>query len=88
MQGSLALDLAREHRPDLVLLDLNLPDIQGEEVLRRLRADPTTATVPVVVISGDATPGQASRLRRVGADDYLTKPFDIARLLGVIDALR
>jgi PAS domain S-box-containing protein len=87
IQGSLAIDLAREHRPDLVLLDLNLPDIPGEEVLRRLRADPATATVPVIVVSGDATPGQADRLLAAGADDYITKPFDIARLLGVIDAL-
>jgi CheY-like chemotaxis protein len=85
MQASLALDLAREHRPDLILLDLNLPDMPGVEVLRRLRADPLTATTPVVVISGDAMPGQAERVRALGADDFVPKPFDVSRLLAVID---
>jgi CheY-like chemotaxis protein len=84
-QGGLALELAREHLPALVLLDLNLPDIPGEEVLRRLRRDPRTAAIPIVVLSADATPGQIARLRRAGADDYLTKPFDIDRFNDVID---
>jgi PAS domain S-box-containing protein len=84
-QGSLAIDLAREHRPALVLLDLNLPDISGEEVLRRLRRDARTAEIPVVITSADATPGHIERLRRAGADDYLTKPFGIERFLAVVD---
>ncbi|HWF49656.1 MAG TPA: PAS domain S-box protein [Solirubrobacteraceae bacterium] len=84
-QGSLAIDLAREHRPALVLLDLNLPDISGEEVLRRLRSDSRTAEIPVVITSADATPRHIERLRRAGADDYLTKPFGIERFLSVID---
>lgn len=85
MLGGLALELAREHRPSLVLLDLHLPDMSGEEVLRRLLADPRTATTPVVVLSADATAGQVQRLRAEGAADYLTKPFDIPRLLELID---
>ena len=85
MQGLLGLDLAFEHRPSLVLLDLHLPDLSGEEVLRRLRADPRTSATPVVVLSADATRGQAQRLRAEGATDYLTKPLDIPRLLRVID---
>jgi PAS domain S-box-containing protein len=84
-QGSLAVDLAREHRPALVLLDLNLPDMSGEEVLGRLRSDPRTAGIPVVIVSADATPGQIVRVRQAGADDYLTKPFGLERFLGVID---
>jgi PAS domain S-box-containing protein len=84
-QGGLGLDLAREHRPAVVLLDLNLPDISGEEVLRRLRGDPRTAETAVVILSADATPRQIARLRRAGADDYLTKPFEIERFLAVID---
>ena len=87
MQGGVALELAREHRPDLVLLDLNLPDIPGEEVLRRLRADPLTATTAVVMISGDAMPQQPARLRELGATDYVTKPLDIARVLDIVDDL-
>jgi CheY-like chemotaxis protein len=85
MEGRIALELAREHQPSLILLDLNLPDMSGEEVLRRLRAEPRTSATPVVVVSADATPGQVQRLRANGATDYLTKPFDIARLLAVID---
>ncbi|HWF73116.1 MAG TPA: PAS domain S-box protein [Solirubrobacteraceae bacterium] len=84
-QGGLALELAREHRPALVLLDLNLPDISGEEVLRRLRGDARTADTPVVITSADATPGHIDHLRRAGANDYLTKPFSIERFLSVID---
>jgi PAS domain S-box-containing protein len=84
-QGGLALELAREHLPALVLLDLNLPDMSGEVVLDRLRRDRRTADLAVVAVSADATPGQIARLRQAGADDYLTKPFEIARFLSVID---
>jgi CheY-like chemotaxis protein len=84
-QGGLALDLAREHRPALVLLDLNLPDVSGEEVLRRLRNDPRTAETPIVIVSADATPGQVERLKAAGASDYMTKPFRLADFLGVVD---
>jgi PAS domain S-box-containing protein len=84
-QGSLGLELAREHLPAVVLLDLNLPDIPGEEVLARLRGDPRTARTTVVILSADATPRQVERLRRAGADDYLTKPFEIERFLAVVD---
>jgi len=84
-QGSLALELAREHQPALILLDLNLPDISGEEVLRRIRGDARTAKIPVVITSADATYGHVERLGRAGADDYLTKPFGLERFLEVID---
>ena len=84
LQGQLGVELAREHLPDLVLLDLHLPDISGEEVLRRLRADPRTAHTPVVVVSADATPGSVERLRLAGADAYLTKPLDVDEFLRVV----
>jgi PAS domain S-box-containing protein len=86
-QGSLAIELAREHRPDLILLDLNLPDISGEEILLRLRSDARTAEIPVVITSADATATQIKRLRNAGAGDYLTKPFGVERLFAVIDAV-
>jgi len=85
MQGGMGVTLARDHRPDLVLLDLNLPDITGEEVLGRLRSDPRTAELPVVVISADATPGQIRRLLDAGARDYLTKPIEVSRFFQVVD---
>jgi PAS domain S-box-containing protein len=84
MQGKLGLDLARQHTPDLVLLDLHLPDIGGREVLEGLRRDPATAGIPVVVVSADATPGQVRRLLDAGANDYLTKPLDVRRLLKLV----
>jgi CheY-like chemotaxis protein len=85
MQGSLGLELARQHRPDLVLLDVHLPDLDGEQVLRRLKAAAETRPIPVVVLSADATPRRVERLRAAGAADYLTKPLDVPRLLGVVD---
>ena len=85
MQGRLALDLASQHNPDLILLDLQLPDIPGDEVLRRLRETPETRHIPVIVISADATPGQIDRLRAAGAWQYLTKPFDVKKFLSLLD---
>jgi PAS domain S-box-containing protein len=87
LQGRLGADLACEHQPDLVLLDLHLPDINGDEVLRRLRSDPRTARIPVVVISADATPRTIDRLRAEGADAYLTKPIDVDEFLTTVDRL-
>jgi PAS domain S-box-containing protein len=85
LQGRIGVELAREHRPDLVLLDLHLPDISGEEVLRRLRADPRTATIPIVIISADATRDSLDRLRGAGADAYLTKPLDLDEFLATLE---
>jgi CheY-like chemotaxis protein len=85
MSGGLAIDLARLHRPDLVLLDLHLPDIPGEEVLARLRQDPSCREIPVVVLSADATPGHIDRLVSAGAYAYLTKPLDLRPFMALLD---
>ena len=85
MYGRLGLELAREHHPVLVLLDLHLPDLSGEEVLQRLRDDPATASIPVVIVSADATPGHVRRLLSAGASAYLTKPIDVRELLRLVD---
>ena len=87
LQGQLGVELAREHLPDLVLLDLHLPDIPGDEVLRRLRADPRTADVPVVVISADATARSVERLHAAGANAYLPKPLNVRRFLETMEQL-
>ena len=77
---------ALERTPvDLLLLDLHLPDVPGEEVLRELRADARTAAIPVVVISADATGAAIARLRNAGADDYLTKPLDLEEFLSTVE---
>lgn len=81
MQGSIGFDLARERQPDLILLDLHLPDMPGDEVLRRLRADVGTRDIPIIVLSADATPGRIEHLRANGASDYLTKPLQVVPFL-------
>jgi CheY-like chemotaxis protein len=86
MLGGVALDLAAEHHPDLILLDLNLPDIPGEELLHRLKADPATSATPVIVISADATPQRIGALLAAGASSYLTKPISVRDFLHTIDA--
>jgi len=85
MQGGLGLDLARQHLPDLILLDLHLPDLRGHEVLERLRNDAVTRDIPVVIISADATARQINQLKAAGARSYLTKPLDISEFFRVID---
>jgi CheY-like chemotaxis protein len=87
MRPQLGLDLAAEHHPDLVLLDLHLPDMPGQEVLRRLRANPSTADVPVVILSADARPSQIERLLDQGARAFLTKPLDVKELLTLLDTM-
>jgi signal transduction histidine kinase/ActR/RegA family two-component response regulator len=85
MQGRLGLQLAREHHPNLILLDVQLPDIPGQEVLRGLRDMVETRDIPVVVISADATPSQIERLHAAGAWRYLSKPLDVRKFLAVLD---
>jgi CheY-like chemotaxis protein len=85
MQGGLALELARLHKPDLVLLDLHLPDISGEDVLRQLRRSPDCYHIPVVVLSADATKGQPDRLLAAGAHAYITKPLDVKPFIQVLN---
>ena len=84
IRGGIGLEMAVQHRPDLILLDLHLPDISGQEVLRRLQRHPATERIPVVVISADATPAQINTLLAAGACDYLTKPLDLKRFLQVL----
>jgi CheY-like chemotaxis protein len=83
--GHTGITLAHTHVPKLVLLDLDLPDIHGSEVLQQLQKDPATARIPIVVISGDSTPSQIERLLVLGARNYLTKPFEVEPFLAVID---
>jgi PAS domain S-box-containing protein len=85
VQGRVGLELARKHEPDLILLDLHLPDVPGWQVLGQLKADQATRDIPVVVISADATAPQIKRLLSAGASAYLTKPLDIAEFFRVID---
>ncbi|HLI73406.1 MAG TPA: ATP-binding protein [Acidimicrobiales bacterium] len=79
------LELARRHRPDLVLLDLHLPDLRGDEVLQRLKALPDLAETKIVVVSADATPSRVKHMLDLGVEGYLTKPVDVDALLRLVD---
>lgn len=84
-QGRQGIELARQLQPRLILLDLHLPDLDGAEVLQRLKADPETSSIPVVIVSADLSVGRRERLRRLGAHDLLPKPLDLGRLLTLVD---
>jgi CheY-like chemotaxis protein len=89
MEGGLGFELARQHRPDLIMLDLHLPGMDGEELLRRLKDDPATADIPVLAVSADATRARAERVLTAGARAFITKPLDLKRFLVLVDeALR
>ncbi|HEX3211281.1 MAG TPA: ATP-binding protein, partial [Actinomycetota bacterium] len=87
MRPQLGLELAAEHDPDLILLDLHLPDMPGQEVLRRLQAEPRTANVPVVILSADARPTLIQELLAQGARAFMTKPLDVKELLELLQTI-
>jgi CheY-like chemotaxis protein len=79
--GALALEAARELSPKLILMDIQLPDMNGSAVLRALRADPATASIPVVAVTALAMDGDRERLLADGFDAYVSKPIDVATLV-------
>jgi CheY-like chemotaxis protein len=85
--GATGLELARESEPDVIFLDLHLPDVSGREVLRLLRTDRLTCNIPVVIVSADASPGQIKRIRTEGAYAYLTKPIEFEQMFGLLDEI-
>ena len=85
--GRAGVEAARAERPDLVLLDLGLPVIDGWEAARLLKADERTRAIPVIALSAHAMAGDRAHALEAGCDDYDTKPVDFARLLGRIEAL-
>jgi DNA-binding response OmpR family regulator len=87
LDGATALALAETHRPDLVLLDVNLPDMSGLEVCAQLRLDPRLASMKIVMLTAAAQADDVRRGLAAGADHYLTKPFSPVRLLGLIETL-
>jgi two-component system, cell cycle response regulator DivK len=79
-----ALVLATEHGPALVLLDIRLPDMDGLDVLRRLRMDERTASIPVLAVTAQAMKGDSERFKEAGFDGYLSKPLDIDEVLATV----
>ncbi len=85
MYGKQTVKRAIENKPDLILLDLNLPDIDGSEVLRQLLENQQTKDIPVVIISADGMQHRITELMNAGANKYLTKPLDVVELLSTVD---
>jgi two-component system cell cycle response regulator DivK len=82
--GGQAVELAAEHGPDLVLMDIRLPDIDGVEALGRLRADQRTASIPVLALTAQAMQGDRERFLAAGFDGYISKPVNIVELVGTV----
>jgi CheY-like chemotaxis protein len=84
--GRQGLDMVREQAPDVVLLDLSIPEINGWELAAQLKADPTTAHIAVLAITGHTLPGDRQRALDAGCDDYISKPLDIPQFLQTVAA--
>lgn len=87
VDGETGIEMAREHRPDLVLMDMSLPVIDGWEATRRMKADGSLAQIPIVALTAHAMASDQADAMKAGCDDYDTKPIDLPRLLGKIEAL-
>jgi CheY-like chemotaxis protein len=87
VDGEQGVDMARNQAPDLILMDMSLPVLDGWEATRQLKGDPATQGIPVIALTAHAMSGDDDRAREAGCDDYDTKPVDLPRLLGKIEAL-
>ncbi len=85
LQGSTGIELAQRDRPALILLDLNLPDMNGEQVLKALRADPGTADIPVVAVTGESILDRQKELKLLGVTETLVKPYKLAQVTEILD---
>jgi len=83
--GAAALDLAREHRPHLILLDIQLPDIPGTEAAGRLKADEQARAIPLVAVTAFAMSGDRAKILNSGCDDYVSKPINLLDLLALVE---
>ena len=87
VDGQQGIDMALSARPDLILMDMSLPVVDGWEATRRIKAEGTTSKIPVIALTAHAMAGDREKAMEVGCDDYDTKPVEIARLLGKMAAL-
>jgi CheY-like chemotaxis protein len=87
VDGQKAIDLATSERPDLILMDMSLPVIDGWEATRRLKADGPTKQIPIIALTAHAMPEDERRAREAGCNDYDTKPIELPRLLEKIAAM-
>jgi CheY-like chemotaxis protein len=85
--GAQGVALAGSESPDLILMDMSLPVMDGWDATRHIKADPATSSIPVIALTAHAMSGDRDRAMQAGCDDYDTKPIELARLLGKIEAL-
>jgi len=85
--GSIAVDMAGSEQPDLILMDMSLPVLDGWEATRRIKADAATNSIPIIALTAHAMAGDREKAMEVGCEDYDTKPVDFPRLLGKIEGL-
>lgn len=84
VDGGEAVEIAKSEMPDLILMDMSLPVVDGWEATRRIRSDPATSSVPIIGLSAHAMAGDKEKAIEAGCDEYDTKPVDLKRLLGKI----
>ena len=87
MDGQSGVEMAQTYSPDLILMDMSLPVLDGWEASRKLKEDPRTRPLPIIALTAHAMAGDRDRAIEAGCDDYDTKPIDLPRLLGKIEAL-
>ena len=87
VDGEQGVAMARSEAPDLILMDMSLPVLDGWEATSQIKADPSTSTIPVIALTAHAMAGDRERAMTVGCDDYDTKPIELPRLLTKIEAL-
>ncbi|MES2572447.1 MAG: response regulator [Verrucomicrobiota bacterium] len=87
LDGESGVEMTGSHAPDLILMDMSLPVLDGWEATRRLKADPATRHIPVIALTAHAMSSDREKAIEAGCDDYDTKPIELARLLGKIEAL-
>jgi two-component system cell cycle response regulator DivK len=87
VDGAQGVDMARTQAPDVILMDMSLPVLDGHEATRQLKADQQTSGIPVIALTAHAMAGDEEKAREAGCDDYDTKPVELPRLLGKIEAL-
>lgn len=85
MNGRDGVNAARMQNPDLILMDLAMPEMDGWEAARRIKKDPKTASIPLIAVTAHALPGDRARALKAGYDDYIIKPMDLSELVSVVN---